>query len=683
MSVNLYCGFLGFGLINGRRNGGLGHVGGGGQGKIGLRRCVCEKQNNWENRRARFLNICGTNIELLKQKLSSGGGWEAKCVEESFVRGKDLTRSFSPLWREGIFLVRCSALIAVLSGVCLLVWYGRARAKSFVEAKLLPSVCSILSEYIQREIDVGKVKKISPLSITLESCAIGPHAEEFSCGEVPTLKLRLHPFASLRRGKIVIDAVVTNPTVLVVQKKDYTWLGIPSYEDGGLQRHLSSEEGINYRTKVRRIAREEAGTRWEIDRDNAALDAANMGYVIDEHSDCSSKSEDLKGRASGTNMFTVSDSFPCTDEGMHRRDHHCMDTGVQYDLKHANLEKSFGVKLPGSGLTFWSRIIPGPSKHKFKRKSNGACVSASVTCKQRILDRSQSVAVKYFSALSQRQTEPSGLVLDRELMDLDSIYGVAHEGNSYSSLVSNTVGENREALAEKEKKVESEENYVSDFNQEVYSLSDKKDFMSLEALETRPVLNRKLFGNQNRRLNLKHYPFVMTLERLTKEFRQYMPCVSEVASAVQSGGVTINNYDVEVDEKELSDLADKSNQNEPQQMESVVMAPNTQKVEIAEVSSFIEKEPWSSINCVAPNQQKSLKRRLNTSIEQFLSLVSPTIQKIKSGLSQAGKNSSQRNQHGNEAQVERSQRSLPIALDSVCFRGGTLMLLAYGDREPR
>ena len=154
-----------------------------------------------------------------------------KSVKEPFTRNKILVRSLSTVWEEGLLLFRCSVFCAVISGVCLLLWYGQRKAKTLVEAKLLPSVCTALSDYIQRDIQFGKVRRISPLSITLESCSIGPHKEEFSCAQVQTLKLRFHPFSSLRRGKIVVDAVLSNPTLLVAQKRNYTWLGIP-FTDG-------------------------------------------------------------------------------------------------------------------------------------------------------------------------------------------------------------------------------------------------------------------------------------------------------------------------------------------------------------------------------------------------------------------------------------------------------------------
>ncbi|MCI73873.1 hypothetical protein A2U01_0095137, partial [Trifolium medium] len=68
--------------------------------------------------------------------------------------------------------------------------------------------------------------------------------------------------------------VLTQPSVLVVQKKDFTWLGIPITEGGGRERRFSSEDGIDHRTRTRRLAREEAGARWERERDEAAKEAA-------------------------------------------------------------------------------------------------------------------------------------------------------------------------------------------------------------------------------------------------------------------------------------------------------------------------------------------------------------------------------------------------------------------------
>lgn len=364
--------------------------------KRAFRQCTCcAKKHNWISEGIKFSHFCGRSVDLLWKNLGWRGSLVVKRVTEPFSRDKALVRSLSPLWEEGLLLIRCSIFVAVMSGVCLLLWYGKAKAKTYVESKLLPSVCSLLSEHIQRELDFGKVRGISPLSITLESCSIGPHNEEFSCGEVPTVKLRVLPFASLKRGKIVIDAVLSNPSLLVVQKKNFTWLGIPSSEEGSLQRHLSTEEGIDNRTKIRRIAREQIAVRFDKERDDAAREAAEMGYVMSE-----------KGsHTSGVDVLNDTESFFCMDEQrLHWQDHHCMDAGVEYDLKHADLEKAFGVQIPDSGVKFWSRLVLGPVRHKFKRKANGRDIAATgVTAKRRILERSAAAARSYFHSLPLRR----------------------------------------------------------------------------------------------------------------------------------------------------------------------------------------------------------------------------------------------------------------------------------------
>ncbi|XP_054788794.1 protein TIC236, chloroplastic-like isoform X2 [Prosopis cineraria] len=359
------------------------------------RRCaISAKQSNPINQEFRFSYFCGENAEFLRRSPILRNGLRLKCIKEPFSRNKDLLSYMNPLWKEGLLLIRASIYTAVISGICLLAWYGQNKAKGFIEAKLLPSVCSAISEYIQRDLEFGKVRRISPLSITLESCSFGPHKEEFSCGEAPSVKLRIRPFASLRRGKWVIDAVLSQPSVLVAQKKDFTWLGIPQSE-GGIQRHLSTEEGIDHRAKVRRLAREESAARWTRERDAAAREAAEAGYFVSE---CFGlyEDDDLKEIATPSTVSGNSKSFFCMNEEKH--DHHCMDTGVDYDMKHAKLEKSFGVKFPGSGLRFWSRVIKRGKAHKFKRKANGTDICASgIAVKRRIFERSASAAHTYFS----------------------------------------------------------------------------------------------------------------------------------------------------------------------------------------------------------------------------------------------------------------------------------------------
>ncbi|KAL6313065.1 hypothetical protein AAG906_031052 [Vitis piasezkii] len=279
--------------------------------KKGLCKCICSKDNCWIFQPIRFSNFCGRNIELLRN-FGSRSGSRVKCLKEPFSRSRSLVRSLVPLWKEGLLFVRCSVFLAVISGVCLLVWYGRAKAKSFIEAKLLPSVCSVLSEHIQRDLDFGKVLKISPLSITLSHVLLG---------------LIVVNFLVSNEGKIVFDAVLSHPSLLIVQKRDFSWLGIPSSE-GGLQRHISTEEVIDYRTKTRRIAREEAAARCARERDDAARQAAEMGYILSEQISGPSEVDAVQKDATHSMGLASSESFLCMDERTHWREHHCMDTCI-------------------------------------------------------------------------------------------------------------------------------------------------------------------------------------------------------------------------------------------------------------------------------------------------------------------------------------------------------------------
>nr|KYP39250.1 hypothetical protein KK1_039460 [Cajanus cajan] len=377
------------------------------KGLCSCRCCVSTKRCRLVSQALRFSNFCGQNVGLLGKDLILRSGSRLECAKEPYFRSETLDSYLTPLWKEGLLLIRASVCTAVISGVCMLVWYGQNKAKGFIEANLLPSVCSAISEYIQRDLVFGKVRRISPLSITLESCSFGPHKEEFSCGEAPTVKLRLRPFVSLRRGKLVIDAVLSHPSLLVVQKKDFTWLGIPINE-GGRERSFSAEEGIDYRTRTRRLAREEAFAQWERERDDAAREAAEAGYFVSERSCGLSQGDDgLKEIETRATESIESMPFFCMNDGKH--DHRLMDKGVNYDTKHAALEKSFGVRFPDSGLRFWSRVISGPRKHKFKRKANGSNISASgVAIKRRMFERSASAAHAYFcDQLQWKLGEPS------------------------------------------------------------------------------------------------------------------------------------------------------------------------------------------------------------------------------------------------------------------------------------
>jgi hypothetical protein len=640
MSVELHCPFLGTSLggsSNGGNRGKFVYLGSRGQpAKRAFRRCTCAKQDPWIAQVIRFSNVFGQNVELLRRALRSKNGLKVECVKEPFSRSKALIRSLSPLWEEGLLLVRCSVFVAVISGVCLLVWYGQTKARDFIETKLLPSVCSALSEHIQRELDFGKVRRISPLSITLESCSIGPHKEEFTCGEVPTVKLRVLPFASLRRGKIVVDLLLSHPSLFVVQKKDYSWLGIPSSE-GGLQRHLSTEEGIDYRTKTRRVAREEAATRWERERDDAASAAAKMGYIVSEKSPSASEVDALKKDAIHSTELTDSKSFLCMDENMHWRDHHCMDTGVDYDMKHADLEKSFGIKIPGLGLKFWSRVIKGPKKHKFKRKANGIDISASgVSAKRRILERSALAAAAYFQGLSHgKSAELPESSRDCDVMNLDTLL-VKSEIDSHAD--TDMMGGGEEILT--------------------------VDTQSANQSGDSGIKDRTVGKNDN---------FVHNLSPTTirdQEISDNLPSIGDVAGGV-AGAANTDNCNVKNEDLCVHDEMFGS-----------------QRGHTSETSSLGKLEPWLSKYLPVPIWPLSLKSCLPSfpkNVGELLTylLIGP-LRTLKSGMGLKVEDIVAELDDGLDVvQNEGIQKMLPVTLDSVHFKGGTLMLLAYGDREPR
>ncbi|CAF2280838.1 unnamed protein product [Brassica napus] len=549
-----------------------------------------ENKNDWL---AKFSRFCGRNVELLSKSRMI---MEVKCLKEPFVRSRGLVKSLAPVWEEGLFFLRCSVFFAVISGVCLLVWYGQNKARAFVETKLLPSVCSMVSESIQREVDFGKVRRVSPLCITLEACSAGPHGEEFSCGEVPTMKLCVRPFASLRRGKIVVDAILNNPTVLVAQKKDFTWLGIP-FSEASLQSRLSSEEGIDSRTKTRRVSREEAGVRWDSERDSDARKAAEMGYVVPCKDSSSQGKDDALKQNRRLSEIANLNSFTCNDENvMHSADQHCMDTGADYDVKHSELEKSFGVKIPGSGLKFLSKMLKGPRKYKFKWNSRSHNSSMSdVSAKKRILERSASAALSYFHGLSQQRSDE---------LSLDML------------------------LAKGERETSNQYDYHVPYGE--HSLSNGLDGRGEGPKAT--TLDR---------FNVSRDPFLMTVDRLCALLQTERSSTESETSRSQRGDISMNV---------VNQNANRSG-NQPRDF------------------AFKKHEHHQSVaNHLRPTWPWNMK--LKEAVFNFLNGSSKKL------TGDAADKASQLSDVSDE-------KTLPFMLDSVQFKGGTLILLAYGDTEPR
>lgn len=622
-----------------------------------FRMCTCAKKNHWISEGIRFSHLCGKSVELLWKNLGQRGGLIVKRVTQPFSGDKALVRSLSPLWEEGLLLIRCSIFVAVMSGVCLLVWYGKAKAKTYVELKLLPSVCSVLSEHIQREFDFGKVRRISPLSITLESCSIGPHNEEFSCGEVPTVKLRVLPFASLKRGKIVIDAVLSNPSLLVVQKKNYTWLGIPACEEGSLQRHLSTEEGIDNRTKIRRIAREQIAVRFDKERDDAAREAAEMGYVMSEKGSQTSEVDVPNG----------TESFFCMDERLHWQDHHCMDAGVEYDLKHADLEKAFGVKIPDSGVKFWSRLLLGPVRHKFKRKANGRDIAATgVTAKRRILDRSAAAARSYFHFLPRgRFGGPYQSFGGSDGVDTETL-AVKSEGETSvcpsvsSSFETHITPDNQNGAVKFGGKKNSDHETVEEAAGHYSSDGRILEFGNKSKMDAEYGENSgRLLGNRN------------SMDQFSS--------ITGVAAPGKTNGCEVHGGDSGVDG---------SSRLEGQMLGTLDNISDSQGGGRSKDSTSIKLEPSVAIlhsNMLWPSSLKLGLPCVNNGLRELWSYyIAGPVQRLKLDVGLKVEDIAAELAEGvDDMQTSGIERMLPVTLDSVRFKDGTLMLLAYGDKEPR
>ncbi|XP_042046608.1 protein TIC236, chloroplastic-like isoform X1 [Salvia splendens] len=635
--------------------------------------CKCNKKVDFVFYGNKIKHFCGRNAELLWKKLELQSGRVINSVSEPIVRNERLVKFVTPVWEEGLFLFRCSVFFSVISGVCLLVWYGQSKAKLYVETNLLPSVCTLLSDHLQRELDFGKVRSISPLGITLESCSIGPHSEEFSCGEVPTVKLRIRPFASLRRGKIVVDAVLSSPSLLVAQKKNYTWLGIP-YLEGVPQRHLSAEEGIDHRTRTRRLAREEATVRWERERDDAAKVSAENGYTISECESVLPEDDTYKEHMAGPTRTRLGtpDTFHYTDEKLQWRDHHCMDAGAEYDLKHADLERSFGAKVSSLENSIWSRIMPGSVRHKFKRKVSGRDLSMSnIASKRRLLECSASAALSFFEG---------SVCFDYRKMD--SSMTSSEDAGAFCSEGAQFKGDQRAAY--QDVKVDNsvggrDDELAGDLptNNDVFEADNKlkSDFVSRVILEI-PSRNR---------MDKAQDPFLFTSVKLSKvkNYSDKFSSVKTVRGTRNTNNSDINNEYLEGDNAVKTDVRLVK---EVDNVEDDISG--THGSGASSSSSRTEVGSSSSFSFLGKFPPLSSQLGLSTAYENFTEVWSHLLdnpwERLKSEIREGFEQISTEivDEIGGE-NTSGIEKIIPVVLDSVHFRGGTLMLLAYGDTEPR
>ncbi|OEL34269.1 hypothetical protein BAE44_0004714, partial [Dichanthelium oligosanthes] len=520
----------------------------------------------------------------------------------SLLRGpRALIASLAPVWREGLFLVRCSVFAAVVSVAAALSWVAQLRARSFVEARLLPAACAALGEYLQREVRLGKVRSVSPLGITLQTCSIGPHAEEFSCAEVPVMKIRVRPFASLRRGRVVVDAVLSEPSALVAQKKDFSWLGIPAPSESTVKRH-SGEEGIDYRTKTRRLAREKAAEQWNEERDNAAREAAEKGYRIPSGQFVSPSTDEIL-EVDGPIEIGKSSPPLCADE-MHKKDHH-LATGIDSGSKHADLEKSFGVKSRIPGINLWSRMISSPSRLRYRRKAHSKVVpDADNSSQQRILRRSADAAVAYFQSTGRSNIDDSSSGPGKSSVD----EGRANVGGSETTSHDESVGSSEAAS---------------------------------RSLAESPSDNQ--LSSRFRSCNLDNVLLCHHLEDL------------QMGQANFTQGPVLGKFENPSEDK---------------------FVPQRETI-FENFGSCTHAHNWMPF---WPFQLKGFPVSFNAPCASL----DVQIQKLKSQFAIGpGDISAELTEGVSQIHPGGVQHALPITLDSVYFNGGNLMLLGYGDQEPR
>ncbi|PIA65229.1 hypothetical protein AQUCO_00100602v1 [Aquilegia coerulea] len=702
MSIErLHSPFFGFplkGSVTGRSYGNSAFAVGGNHGSRTYSKAVYSYQNHKKCRNLSFSQFGWRKVDISAKSSGSRSSSKMNCIEERFSQSKALVRSFVPLWKEGLLFVRCSVFVAVSFAVGLLVWYAHRTARYYTESKILPSVCSVLSEYLQRDIDFGKVRNIYPLSITLESSSIGPYHEEFSCGEVPKVKIRVRPFLSLKRGKIVIDAVLSRPTVMIAQKEDFTWLGIPP-SDVPLQRHSSTEEGIDYRTKTRRLAREAMAGCWAKERDSAARESAEMGYIVSQQS----VDEEV---ANLYNDVVTSDSLYCFEEQMHLGDHHCIDTGVDHRLKHAELEKSFALKSSGSGFKLWSRMVTGSLKHGFKRKSNGKeSLKADCSAKKRTLERSAAAAVAHFRGLScWKFCNPSqwGVPCSDGSHDVARCETLSVKSES---AINNTSESNGDLIASDNHYVPRDMIGKQFFEQQIADTavgytrnkgqvnSSNEVGKSTVNQDSAKIERSTVDGDNGCHLKSCSFAQESPLLNSNKESLKKVADGQPPSSVILSGSKQIDSWNIKdgdsngVHVNGNSDSRPNSNSLQNQIMDSLDDKSEGCSGSTSHDMSSTKDRPWLVMNHSVRMWPLSFTPGLpffpRNAGELLFDYFSGQIQKVKSCMNLRLDDLVAELAEEVDVQPEGIEKMLPVTLDSVYFSGGTLMLLGYGDREPR
>lgn len=99
------------------------------------------------------------------------------------------SQKFAPKKRKGIWKSLLSfSSVVILAVIWVLV---EKKAKDYLNETVLPPIVLKASKEIGREINLGKIKSLSPLGAKIGPTSIGPANDEFSCAEIAEIELKV------------------------------------------------------------------------------------------------------------------------------------------------------------------------------------------------------------------------------------------------------------------------------------------------------------------------------------------------------------------------------------------------------------------------------------------------------------------------------------------------------------
>lgn len=621
------------------------------------------------------------------------------------------TRGF--LYERSILVLRGVAFVGSVVLLGMLTLYAQAKAQTHIQKHVLPPVASIVGAYLGRSVGFGKVQSVSPLGLTLESCSLGPHDEEFSCGELPLVEIRVRPFASIQRRQIVLDAVLIQPNLLICQKKDWSWLGIPSPNDRSFHRN-SLEEGLDARTKARRLSREQMGLRLARARDEAARRSANSGYVVQgeqlpEQTFVKPTRLGDAGFESEERDNIVSELFPDTSS-KHATQQKTRDLERSWSeaVKGGEDEhKSFQEEVSPSAKLALSRSLtdcktwvdihllkPVPLFKHWSVKTTASRVEGQ----RRNLNASAAAARAYFERFDRANQasnigESDGQVTSGQYelaTSSDSVSSMTNYSNPYEDIIHTLESPSNQAhqIEDLDSKIEA----VGNLSGAIESASDHRTIgddsggMNLPERAEDAVLDHHTSSkleDRDRLSEMKPMPAVVPDNARTNTLvlKQELERVEGIA--IDCSEMSFKSKELPnnrpVERLSLNGLKDSDCAIEKGSMLGRVGSDSRPMSELARLSSFksghFESRPqeaswWKTFSMDTNTKKHEAKASSNKQKSGFDSraraITDSLVAQAKSNLDSSP-----------------LQNWIPVTLDSVYLRGGTLMLLAYGDLEAR